>query len=163
MIRLDQEKLEAIQTVLIYDDDGVSIRLSGNGPDDEGWYITNEEKIFEVGKKNKDGESEYFNQIKGKDFLKLIYGLDLIVSTSVKRGDQNEELEFKDWEHLAEYLGINKLVVLAVKVPEIIARRFEYFATQSGTKSDKLRRLIFEYVKKEWMEQADSLIYRSNV
>lgn len=164
MIRLDKEKLESIQTVMMMDTDGVNVRLSNLDLDDMGWYITDNEEIFEEGVKiNEDEDREYFNKISKETFLDKVKDKDLILYVVVKKGDDWENQKFEDWEHLTMFLGINKLVVVSVKIPEIIAKRFEYFSTQSGTKSQKLRELIYEYIKKEWIEQADNLILRSNI
>lgn len=163
-MKIDLDRLENLHVIFAGADDGISLREKGKPINDNGWYIS-KDKIFREGKRDpKTGDIDDFKDIGASEFFKEIKGLDL--SAFFAMGWTKDEEEFKrfdEWEHLAEYLGISKMVTIGVKVPEIIAKRFKYFSSDESNVSTVLRELIINHLTQKWKDQAESLIYREDL
>ncbi|MEM3895375.1 hypothetical protein [Thermofilum sp.] len=160
---MDKDRLDELKTVLEpHEKDEkffIEIREKNKSVDDDGWLISCD-AFFRV-KPAKDYEVK---EIPEEIFLEDIKGKDVVAYIPLEYvGGKETYQKFEEWEHLAKYLGISELVVLSVKVPKIVAKRFEYFATREASKSEVLRKLITNYVKEKWVQEADKLIYSSEI
>lgn len=157
---LTKEQIEDIQVILAGTEDGVRIYAQGKTKDDEGWFIT-KDSINKHGK-IVDGDYESWDIVDLDNFIEETKGLNLIALPTTGKLTE-EDYEITDWVQLAKYLGISEMVTVGAKVPAIIARRFKYFAANDSDISTKLRELILEYIRVQWQEKAEKLIYEETI
>ncbi len=153
-MQIDEERLESLKATLMSEDDNISLNPVGKRSDlDPYYYITIDggNSYWKNHKDNTEPES-----LSDEELLKAIKGKEL----EGEIWKEGEYFYYSDWEEYAKKIGVSKLVTLSVKIPEVIARRFAYFASDKDT---KLRELIVEYVKKEWVSQAESLVFQNEV
>lgn len=155
-MRLDLDKLEDIRTALLQQPEGFIVEFGLKGEEKQ-WCISSD-GVFKV-------KGDDVKEITVEDFINEVGDRDVIAYIFFRWDENNREVYgvFEDWDKLANYLGISGLEVLSTKVPKIIAKRFEYFASMESNKSDVLRKLVLEYVKKKWVEEADKLIFESEL
>lgn len=160
-MQITKDRLEALRATQMKEEDTITFwYASKHSKGDHYFYIGQDDKKvteWEEGEEDNEeiarhSESEFLELVKGKELEGDIW-------LGYQDGKQ-KDVYIQDWDQYAKKMGVSKLVVLATKVPEVIARRFEYFAEE---KSAKLRQLVVEYVKKEWVDQADDLVFRDSV
>lgn len=152
------EQVEQIQTALIKEYAAITFYKQGTDPKSGYWYLT-ADAISEVGKQNDAGDPAFYRDKDIDAFLKFAEDGDLVAMVNLDGSNAFEE-QFTDWAHLARYMGITDLVVLSTKVPKTIAKKFEYYATKEGTQSEKLRRLVYDYVISCIKENAEKDVFR---
>ena len=166
-MKLDPDKINQIQIVLIHEDDFVEF---ADGKFEDGlWYVSSD-RIHRFGEETEEGSkieetfsivssdrpySEFYKQIEGKELAARIW--------VGKKAGHDEYQGFTNWEDLAKAIGISELVTLATKVPKTIAKRFTVFANQRSDRSSILRQLVYDYVKQQIIEQADSLMFKEEI
>lgn len=167
-MRLDSEKISQIQTVIVNDDE--CVEFTEDEFDKGLWYISNS-RIHRFGAKDKEGESDieetFSNSVTDtsySEFYKQIEGKELKARIFLGRSVGEEKYQvYEDWETLAKTLGISELVTLATKVPKTVAKRFAMFANQKGDRSSVLRKLVYDYVKNQMVEQAETLMFKEEI
>ena len=167
-MKLDEKRISQIQTVLTDDDDFVEFAEEDF---DEGLWYVSKDCIHRFGAKDESGEQyiektysnrigdrpyrEFYEQIKGKELKARIF-------LGYHMGKPQYKV-FTEWEDLAKAIGVSELVTLATKVPKVIAKRFTVFANMEGGRSNVLRNLVYEYVKKKMIENIDSLMFKEEI
>jgi hypothetical protein len=159
-MQITKERLDSLKATFMSEEDSFSFYFKGKHKDgDTYFYCGLDGKVSEwiQGKEDND----FKGNLDDEDFLKQIEGKELEGEffLGYHVGEQSN-VYLSDWEEYSKKMGVSKLVVLSTKVPEVIAKRFEFFADE---KSSKLRQLVVEYVKKQWIEKADSLVFQSDV
>lgn len=156
-MRLDKERLEAIKTMILTDQDGVSLIEKGQKEGEGEYYISYDVFAYVKGEEVFDRMSldQIADAMKDKEYTAEIF-------LGWEMGKEAKE-KIKEWEDLAKYLGISEMVTVATKIPKVVARRFEYFANQGSNKSDTLRKLVYAEVKKNMVDQVDRLMFRENI
>lgn len=162
-MELNKERIEHILITIINDEDNLSFYETGKDPDKLS-YALFPSKIFKAINRTKDGDNESFNEISIGTFLDEIK--DKNITTQIFIGYKGNEEQYEEltiYEDLAKHLGITELVTLATKVPKIIAKRFEFFANQTSSKSHELRKLVYKNVKENIVDQVDSLMFQEQI
>ena len=153
------EQIEQIQILLTTDDAAVTFYKKGTDESQGYWYLTNN-GVSEAGPvANKDGDLKFYKDRTIADFLAFVQNNEVNATVNLT-SRVGEDEPFEDWEHLARYMGITDLVVLSTKVPKRVAAKFQYYATMSTTVSEKMRSLVYEYVKQEIKDNAESDMFR---
>ena len=163
-MKIDDSRLELLVSTFVDEEDCIDLYPANakNKLESKTWYITSN-GYSELGPV-KDGDYSYTQDLTRETLLKRIEGIEL--KGSIFLGYQSGEStyrDYEDWDDYAKAMGVSKLVAVSAKVPETIAKRFEFFANQTSNKSTKLRELIVEYVADQWKEQADDLIFRAEI
>ena len=95
---------------------------------------------------------------------KTLYGKELTALIFLGwEGNQEINKEIGDWEDFARQVGVSKLEATSTKIPTVIKARFEFFANERSTPSAVLRNLIYEYVKKQMVDNIDSLVFKEKI
>ena len=155
-MNLDKERLELLRTVLIHEEDYISFYPKGSNSDKGYWYV-NAKDVQEAGPASKGGDQVYESR-SDESLIELSQKHDLVAEISLYDKDGRymfKDETFEDWEHLARYLGISELVAISTKVPKNVAKKFDYYATMTGTKSEVLRNLVYDYVKEAIKDNAE--------
>ena len=158
-MKVEKTQIEQIQTMLYQDDASVQFYRQGSKPELGYWYLTNK-GVAEAGKSNKEGDLEFYKTRSIDSLLKFISEGEVIAIVNLDGSNVGDE-EFKDWDHLARYMGITDLVVLSTKVPKRIAEKFTYYVTKTDdTVSHKVRELIYNFVVESIKENAERDAFR---
>jgi len=152
------EQIEQIQTLLIDEGAAVAFRRKGTKEKEGYWYLTKSD-VSEAGPADEKGDLEFYRDRDVDDLLAFAEKNDLTATVNLTGRNTGDE-EFEDWEHLARYMGITDLVVLSTKVPKRVAQKFQFYATQSTTVSEKLRSLVYDYTIKEIKDNAERDMFR---
>ena len=158
-MQITQERLEELQTVILRESSVSFIETDKSFEKNDYWYITNDDVGEQIAPK---GESDWDYKTRSKDsFLKWVEGKDVKANTIIYREGVTgyDEENFKEWEHLARYLGVSTLVALSTKVPQSVVRKFKYFASSEGTASEVIRGLIYNYVQEQIKLQSQKLMF----
>lgn len=158
---LTRERLEEIQATFrgYEDEDGITFILEGQKAKYPCWDVWAKRIGFF---KDSDGTMK---DLETKDFLKAIEGKELtaLIWKGWRDGEETYD-DYDEWEDFARVIGVTRMVVISTKVPEIIAKRFDFFADEHGqSTASQLRRVVYDYVEEEWKEKAGDLIFREGV
>ncbi len=165
-MKLDAERLEHIQVVLTgQGETQILFYQVGDKVGKKEFYSVSHDSTGRFDPRKNEDEDTYYTRIDYiEDFLKRIGPKELTASIFIGYTAGKEQNEFFDsWEQLSRYLGIGELVAISAKVPKIIARRFDAFSSRLSTRSGVLRQLIYDYVKEQYKERLDELIFREEV
>ena len=169
-MRITPEKISQIQTVLIKDDESVDFAVVNQPFGNGHWYVSNNDVLLFGKEDQKEGAeiehrySERYDDRPLSEFFNAINNVELKARIFVgRRCGKEEYIEYTDWNKLAKALGVSDLVTVATKIPKVVAKRFELFANQRADRSSVLRKLVYDYVKKQMIDQAEDLMFKENI
>ena len=165
-MRIDKERLEGIIATITPEDAEdcpYSFYEKGKNPSDDEYSFFQGGMMHHYKDDPKDEDSRA-HSIQTSTFLERVKDKELVGRIWLGwQANKEKYYSTENWEEFAKEVGISELVAITTKVPKTIARRFEFFANQSSNKSAKLRGLVIDYVREQWKEQADNLVFREEV
>ncbi len=158
-MKLDEEKIGLLQVVLTgTEDKEEAVDFAIENFQKEDYYAVTPSSLWHF------WPDENSKSLSIETFLKAVEGRELKARYFLgwEGGKQNYRY-YDDWTKLADAMGVSQMVVLTTKVPKNVAKRFTVFANETGSTSERLRKLVYDYVKEYLAENSGKLMFREEL
>lgn len=157
-MKLSEDRVELLQVILTGTDDTEESVEFSVGDFEKEMYAVNPSSFW------KHWPEDNAKEISKDSFLKILADKELRARVFLGwEHDKQNYRYYDDWTKLADAMGISEMVTLTTKVPKNVARRFTIFANETGSVSERIRKLVYDYTRQYMADNSKKLIFRESV